>query len=130
MKRSASITSAAESEEKTKKAANPNPESFRGQAPEKLQTPTFKSNCRSCRESDGGFMTFETTMAPRYLLRRGSRLLFFFERQKVSFFAAGNKTFRDGLQLLPAGANLLRFFARDLVVRRRGRNHRQQVGKF
>jgi len=54
---------------------------------------------------------------------------FFFHRPEIPFFAAGHETFGDGFQFLPAGADLLGFGGRDLIVRSGGGDDLQQVGK-
>src|SRR3989442_13961244 len=58
------------------------------------------------------------------------RVRFSSDRREIAFFAAAHETFGDTLQLFPACANVFRFLFGDLVVRRGGRNDRQQVGEF
>ena len=53
-----------------------------------------------------------------------------FEGVKISLFAAGHETFRDGFQFLPARADLCRLGPGDFVVRRRPGDDGKQVGEF
>jgi hypothetical protein len=52
------------------------------------------------------------------------------ERPEIALFAAGDKTFGHGFQLLPAGPDLTGFVGGDLVIRRGGGDDVEQVGKF
>src|SRR5215813_3707988 len=60
----------------------------------------------------------------------GWRGWFLADRGEIAFFAAADETFGDRFQLFPACANVFRFLFGDVVVRRRRRNDRQQVGEF
>src|SRR3977135_1940650 len=118
-----------------RKAPNP-----KIQAPHKLQIPNVLGELGSARGFDNGTLWNSEGLRERGAslpvrkftisrLRFQSRLLLF-QGRKVSFFAAGHEAFRDGFQLLPARADLLRFFKRDLVISCRAGDHRQQIGKF
>src|SRR5438128_12342040 len=67
------------------------------------------------------------------ILRR-SRLCwrgrFFSDSREIAFFAALHETFGHRLQLFPTRANSHGFLFGDMVVRRRARNHRQELGAF
>src|SRR5262245_31237713 len=64
------------------------------------------------------------------LIRRAWIRVFVFQSAKISVFATSHKTFRHRLQFLPAFANDGRLSGRDLIVRRRRGNHREEISKL
>ena len=69
-------------------------------------------------------------VAWRFICRRLDGRLLFFQWAEIPLLAAGHETLRNRLQLFPGGAYLFGFFRRDLIIRRRRRDHREQIGKF
>src|SRR5437870_3426879 len=77
------------------------------------------------KQSPGSSMDWEVRRSSP-----GWRGRFFSDRREVAFFAAAHESFGHGFQLFPACANVFRLLFGDMVVRRGGRNDRQQVGEF
>ena len=52
------------------------------------------------------------------------------KRYEIPFLAACDKSFRDGFQFFPSGADLFGFLFSDLIIGGSGGNDRQQIGEF